>query len=213
MKAVQIISMLILLAAFLISLYLYPTMPDMMASHWDYKGDVNGYMPKLIALFLVPALSAVLYIVFIFIPRMDPLGKNIEKIQGYYDGFIIVFLLFMLYIHILTIIWTLGIRFSMLAAMSPAFGALFIYLGMLLGKIKRNYTIGIRTPWTLADDYVWDRTHSFGGKLFIATGIIAALGLFFPDLGIYFMIIPLFTSAIMTVAFSYIIWRPRHKSQ
>lgn len=89
----------------------------------------------------------------------------------------------------------------------PAFGILFFYCGILIKKAKRNWFVGIRTPWTLSNEKVWDRTHQIGGKLFKITGIIAILGMFFPRFSFYFVLIPVILVAIYTVIYSYFEYR------
>ena len=91
--------------------------------------------------------------------------------------------------------------------MIPAFAILFYLAGDLIGKSKRNYFIGIRTPWTLSSDEVWDKTHKLGGKLFKTAGVASLAGLLFPKIAFYFVIIPVLLFAIISVAYSYIIWR------
>jgi uncharacterized membrane protein len=87
---------------------------------------------------------------------------------------------------------------------APAMGVLFFYTGELIGKSKRNWSIGIRTPWTLSSDAVWDKTHKLGAKLFKISGAIALLGFIFPDFAFYFVLIPVMFSAIYSFLYSYL---------
>jgi uncharacterized membrane protein len=91
--------------------------------------------------------------------------------------------------------------------MVPAFAILFYYAGILIEKSKRNYFIGIRTPWTLTSDEVWDKTHRLGGKSFKAAGIASLAGLLFPKIAFYLVIGLVLTAAIISVVYSYLIWR------
>ncbi|MCD6528067.1 SdpI family protein [bacterium] len=100
------------------------------------------------------------------IPKIDPLKKNLEKFRNYFERFFILLFLFLFYLYLLTIFWNLGLRFYIGQAMIPALAILFYYCGVLLEKAKRNWFIGIRTPWTLSSDEVWDKTHQLGGRLF-----------------------------------------------
>jgi uncharacterized membrane protein len=188
---------------FIISAFFYSYLPERVASHWDSQGQVNGYMPRFWGAFLVPIISLGLALLFILIPKIDPLKSNIEKFRNYFDWFIVIFLLFMLYVHMLTILWNLGARFNMLQLMIPAMGLLFFYMGLLLQKAKRNWFIGIRTPWTLSSDNVWDKTHRLGAKLYMLAGIIALLGVLLPKIAIWLVIVPVITASIYTIAYSY----------
>jgi uncharacterized membrane protein len=178
----------ILILTFAVGIIAYPFMPDLMASHWGFSDEVNGYMPKIWGLFLVPAISTGLALLLLFIPRLDPLKENIEKFMDAYEQFVIIILAFLLYVSLFTIFWNAGMRFGISQVLSPAFGVLFYACGVLIGKAKRNWFIGIRTPWTLTSERVWDRTHAIGGKLFRLAGILALGGILLPTLAWLFLL-------------------------
>ena len=178
-------------------------MPEKMASHWNIKGEVDGYLSKFWGLFLMPLLSIGILLLYLIIPNIDPLKKNIEKFRKYFDGFIILLLLFLFYLYVLTIFWNLGLKFDIGQAIMPALAILFYYCGILLEKAKRNWFIGIRTPWTLSSDEVWDKTHKLGGKLFKIAGLFVLLGLFFKKYIFWFILVPIFTAVIYIIAYSY----------
>ncbi len=207
MKNKTIISFMIVLAMFLISLYFYQFLPDTIITHWDSQGQANGYMAKFWGLFLVPIISLAILLLFLAIPKIDPLKKNIKKFENYYYGFIIIFLLFFLYIHIITILANLGYMFNMMIIIIPAISILFYYLGILMKKSKRNWFIGIRTPWTLSSDKIWHKTHQLGSVLFKISAIISLFGIFFPIYAIWFILIPILIASIYLVVYSYILFR------
>jgi len=142
-----------------------------MASHWNARGEVDGYTSKFWGLFLMPLILVGLGALFIAIPRIDPLKANIEKFRGYYDGLIIIFVIFMLAIHAQGILWNLGIEINPNVIFPICLGPVFFYTGVLCENAKRNWFIGIRTPWTLSSERVWDKTHKIGGRLFKIAGI------------------------------------------
>lgn len=203
MKRTTIVVLSIILLSFVVAIYFSPKMPDIMASHWNAQGKVNDYMPKFWGLFLMPIVSLAMLLLFLLIPKIDPLKKNIEKFRKYYEGFILLVIVFMFYIYILTLLWNLGLRFNMTAIMLPALGILFFYAGILIENAKRNYFIGIRTPWTLNNEKVWNKTHALGGKLFKVSGIIALAGVFFQKFAIWFCIIPIISVSIYLIFYSY----------
>jgi uncharacterized membrane protein len=179
-------------------------MPEMMASHWNYRGEVDGYMPKFLGLFLMPIISAVLFGFFLLIPRLDPLKENIQKFSKYFDGYILFFELFLFYVYLLTILWSSGVTFNMTVAIMPALGVLFFGMGILIEKAERNWFIGIRTPWTLSSDTVWRKTHRLGGKLFKAVGVISVLGVFLSDFAIFFILTSVLIVSFYLVVYSYV---------
>jgi len=203
MKKTSIIILVIILLSFAIGVYLYPQMPDTMASHWGIRGEVNGYMPKFWGLFLMPIVSVGVLLLFMVIPKIDPLKANIEKFRKYFDWFIVLIIFFMFYIYILSILWNTGVKFDMEQLIIPALGVLFYYCGILTENAKRNWFIGIRTPWTLSSDEVWRKTHKMGGKLFKIVGVITLLGALFPNYIFFFVFIPVIFVAVYTIAYSY----------
>ncbi|MFH1294385.1 MAG: DUF1648 domain-containing protein [Candidatus Aenigmatarchaeota archaeon] len=203
MKLATDLMIAIILVGFISAAYFFPTFPDMVPSHWNASGQVDGYMPKAWALFMMPAISVIMLLLFIAIPRIDPMKENIKKFMAYYRALVVLIMMFLLYIHFLMIVWTLGVTFNMNQAISPAMAVLFYFIGVLMAKTKKNWFVGIRTPWTLSSTKVWNKTHQRGSALFKASGIIALLGLVIPDYAVIFLIVPVIASAIYLFAYSY----------
>lgn len=187
----------------------YPYMPERMASHWNAAGEADGYMDSVYSLAMLPALLIMFLLMYVFIPRIDPLKHNIKEFRGYFDMFIILISAFFIYVYSLVIASNLGFVFSMTQMMVPALGGLFYYIGILTENAKRNWFIGIRTPWTLSSDRVWNRTHKLGGRLFKMAGVIAVLGILFPDYSILFVLIPVLAVSAYTIVFSYVEYQKR----
>ncbi len=194
---------LILAISLCLAILFYPQMPDQMASHWNIKGEVDGYLPKFWALFLAPLVIAGIGALFTFIPRMDPLKKNIDAFRGYYNGFIAAIAGLVLLLQMYGILWHAGVQISPNRVIPVAIGGLLYYAGVMMTHTKRNWFIGIRTPWTLSSDKVWEKTHKIGGRLFKMSGIIALFGLLLPNLAVWLLLIPIFLSVIYTVFYSY----------
>ena len=211
MKKSKTIILGIIILSFVIGAYFYPQMPDKVASHWNVQGEVDGYMSKFWGLFLMPIVSIGLLLLFILIPKIDPLKENIEKFRKYFDDFMVLMIIFLFYIYVLTLAWNIGLRFDMGQAIIPAMGLLFYYVGTLLTNTKRNWFIGIRTPWTLSSDKVWEETHRVGGKLFKLAGIIVILGLFFLKWLLWFVVVPVILFALCTFIYSYFVYQKELK--
>ncbi|HEY9246476.1 MAG TPA: SdpI family protein [Candidatus Methanoperedens sp.] len=204
MRKSELITFGVIILSLAIGIYYYPHMPEKVASHWNAQGQVDGYISKFWGLFLMPVISMGMLLLFILIPRIDPLKTNIQQFRKYYDGFVVVILVFLFYLYLLTILWNTGYTFNMITFLSPAFAILFYYVGILVENAKRNWFIGIRTPWTLSSDKVWDKTHKIGGKLFKIAGILALLGIFFESYAILIIAVPVIIVSIYTVAYSYL---------
>jgi uncharacterized membrane protein len=203
-KKTTIYILLLITVSVLLGIVLYPKIPNQMASHWNAEGKVDGYMPKFWGLFLMPLISFAILILFNIFPKIDPLRKNIEKFRVYFNNFIALIILFLLYIHSLTIFWSLGFQFNMTIAILPAMAILFYFMGTLLEHAKRNWFIGIRTPWTLSNDNAWDKTNKLGAKLFRISGIITILGLLVQKYAIWFIFTPIIASVLFLFIYSYL---------
>ena len=211
MRKSGIVILVIILVSFIVGIYFYPQMPEKMVSHWNAQGQVNGYMSKFWGLFFMPFVLVGLALLFAVIPRIDPLKANIEKCRRYYDGFIILLFIFMLLIHFQAILWNLGIRISPNITLPIGLGLLFFYIGILCENVKRNWFIGIRTPWTLSSERVWEKTHQIGGKLFKIAGAVSFLGIFFKNYTFFFILVPIIFVSVYLIFYSYFEYRRETK--
>ena len=192
-----------LLVTFIITIAMYPSMPDLVPSHWNAAGQVNGYMSKFWGLFLVPFIMTGFVALLMVIPRIDPKKRNYDKFRSYYDGFILVFVIFLLVIQVQIMLWSTGVKISPNLTFPLLFSMLFIYLGFLIGHAEQNWFVGIRTPWTLSSETVWKKTHLLGGKLFKIAGIACLLGVVFQDYAIWFIMVPIGSVSCFTIVYSY----------
>lgn len=205
-----ILTLLLAAAVLALGLILEPQFPAQMATHWGSNGAVNGYGSHFIGIWLIPLMLVGLNGLFLLIPNIDPLKKNIAKFRKVYNGFLLVINVFMVYVQVLTLIWNTGNHFNMTTYMLPALGLFIFYAGFLIGNARRNYFIGIRTPWTLQDERVWDETHKLGAKIFKVSGILTLVGIFFPNLILWFMMVPLLGGSLFTIVYSYVLYRRYH---
>ena len=207
MKTTIIVSVILIAAALVVGLLLYARLPDPMPSHWNAAGEIDGYMSKFWGIFLMPIVTVVLVPLFLIIPRIDPLKANIAKFRGVFNWFIVVFVAYMLFVYALTLAASLGYQFNMTVMLLPVIGLLFIGAGYMMSKAKRNFFIGIRTPWTLSSETVWDETHKLGAKMFMAGGVVTILGVFLGENGIWLMLAAALIAAFVPIIYSYILWR------
>ena len=208
------IVLLMIVGATLAGLLLWNRLPDPMASHWNLNDQVDGYISKFWGVFLLPLITLGMFVLFLVIPSIDPLKANIAQFREAFNLFIVLIVAFMIYLYGLTLAWSLGYNdFKMSGALLPAIGLLFVFIGFMLRQAKRNFFIGIRTPWTLSSDGVWNETHRLGAALFMISGILAFIGGFFGGMiAFWLMFVPLIGSTIFLVAYSYILYRRETKA-
>jgi len=213
-RTTTIIVLLMLLAATLAGLLLWNRLPDQMASHWNVNDQVDGYTSKFWGMFLLPLITLAMLVLFLVVPSIDPLKANIAQFREAFNLFIVLIVAFMLYIYGLSLAWNLGYTdFEMSRAMLPAMGLLFIFIGFMLRKARRNFFIGIRTPWTLSSDTVWNETHRIGAVLFMISGGLAFLGGFFGGTTAFWLLfIPIIGSTVFLLVYSYVLYRRETKA-
>ena len=213
-KLASIIVLVLIILALLAGALLWNRLPDQMASHWNANDQVDGTTPRFWGVSLMPLVTLGMFALFLILPAIDPLKANIAKFRGTFNLFIVLLVVFMLYIHMLTLVWSLGYQnFRMSAAMLPFMGVLFIFIGYMLRQAKRNFFIGIRTPWTLSSDSVWDKTHRLGSVLFMLSGGFAIIGAFFGGTTAFLlMFIPIIGSTLVLVVYSYLLYNAETRS-
>jgi uncharacterized membrane protein len=203
MKLIRPAIVAALLIIFVLTIAMYPAVPDRVVSHWNAAGQADGYMSKSWGLGLIPLIMTGFVALLAVLPRIDPYKKNYEKFGDYYEGFILLFVLFMLAIQVQIILWSTGYQISPNLTFPILIGILFIYIGFLLGHAEQNWFVGIRTPWTLSSETVWKKTHKIGGKLFKIAGVIAFAGVLAGEYAMWFILVPALAVAVFTVAYSY----------
>lgn len=208
-RTTTIVVLIMIIGATVTGLLLWDRLPEQMASHWNIHDEADGFMSKFWGVFTVPLITLAMLVVFLVIPSIDPLKSNIAQFRESFNLFIVLMVAFMLYIYGLTLTWNLGYTdFRMSASMLPAIGLLFIFIGFMLRQAKRNFFIGIRTPWTLSSDRVWEKTHQVGSILFMLAGALAVFGSFFGGVtALWMVMIPIFGSTIFLVIYSYVLYK------
>ena len=207
MKLIRPAIALVLIITAALTIVAYPVMPDVVASHWNAAGELDGTMQKFWGLALIPLLMYGFCALLAVLPCIDPLRKNYEKFRDYYEGFILVFAAFLFFIQLQIILWGTGTRVSPNLIMPVMIGGLFIYIGFLMEHAEPNWFVGIRTPWTLSSETVWKKTHRKGATLFKLAGAVSFIGIL---AGIYawlFILVPAIAVAVYTVVYSYIEFR------
>ncbi|HET7570311.1 MAG TPA: SdpI family protein [Gammaproteobacteria bacterium] len=164
------VGFVLVLAAFAVAAWLYPSLPDPVPSHWNAAGEVDDYMAKPWGAFITPLFMLGTWAVLAVLPKISPRGYRLDQFIGVYGIVTLAILVTMLVVAIVTLLAATGAQLDLTRIMFIVIGALFVVLGNYMGKMRKNFFIGIRTPWTLANDEVWVRTHRLGGWLFVLAG-------------------------------------------
>ena len=163
------------------ALAVYGRLPAQIPTHFDLAGNPDDWTDLFPGAFLLPAMTAGVYVLLFALRRIDPRRAHYERFEETYWVILNVIALVMAAFHELSLGLALGWPIDMGRAVTITVGLLFAGLGNYLPRIRSNWWIGIRTPWTLDNETVWRETHRVGGWTFVAAGLaLVAAGLFVP---------------------------------
>jgi uncharacterized membrane protein len=166
---------LLLLIAIGFSVWSYKLLPEMVATHWNIQGQVDAWGSKKFNNLFFPGLLIAMYFLFNIIPNFDPKKERYAEFANVYLMMRNAILCVLTIVFGSTILFNLGYPLNISAIVGGVIGILFLLIGNYFGKLKLNYFVGFRTPWTLSSENVWNKTHRVGGKAFIILGLIIAI--------------------------------------
>ncbi|UKJ81766.1 SdpI family protein [Priestia megaterium] len=169
---------LLTLVAWLIAL---PHLPATMPIHWGANGEADGFATKINAMILTVGIMVLIYFIIAFVPRIDPRKENYKYFSKTYNIVLNAVLLLFFFVNMSTILQGLGYNVPMAYIAPIMAGLVFIIIGNYLQRVRSNYFMGIRTPWTLSNETVWKKTHRLSGKLFFIGGLLILISAFLPD--------------------------------
>ncbi|MBY0076449.1 SdpI family protein [Priestia aryabhattai] len=169
---------LLTLVAWIIAL---PHLPATMPIHWGANGEADGFATKINAMILTVGIMVLIYFIIAFVPRIDPRKENYKYFSKTYNILLNAVLLLFFFVNMSTILQGLGYNVPMSYIAPIMAGLVFIIIGNYLQRVRSNYFMGIRTPWTLSNENVWKKTHRLSGKLFFIGGLLILISAFLPD--------------------------------
>jgi len=210
----EIPSIFLIFLSILASIYFYQNFPEKVATHWNFMGQVDGYSSKAVGAFFGPVLLLFMYLMILISPYLDPKKERYSEFEKVYNIFKFVLVLVMFVIYMATGVYNLGYNINIGIIVPVLIGMLMIFIGNYMGKIKNNYFFGIKNPWTLSSETVWNKTHKFGGYAFILLGIsIIVAPLMNPELGMITFLAGILLATIGTFVYSYIMFVKEKKNK
>lgn len=156
----------------LMVLAVYGKLPEQVPLHWGIDGSVNRYGEKW-KLFPLAGMNILFGILMPLMAKIDPKRRNYARFQRTYDWMMLWLMGFITVMLWLILAETMEPgRFNMSKWVCAMVAILFISLGNMMPKVKRNYFTGVKTPWALNSDTVWNKTQRLGGKVFVFGGIL-----------------------------------------
>ena len=206
--------LLVIAAMFAAAAAVWPSAPDAIPVHWNVSGEVDRYGGRFEGLLLLPLAALVIYLLMRYLPRIDPLRANYARFSGAYTAIRAAVLALMAGIYGMVIAWVQQKPVDMSKLVPAALGGLFLLLGSVLGRVKPNWFVGIRTPWTLSSARSWERTHRLGGWLFMGLGLLFLLtgvfGLGSAGVGVFGAMLAV---VVVLFVYSYFVWRADPEKQ
>ena len=194
------------LISFIAQMVFYPSLPESVPIHWNAAGEIDGWGSKT-TLFVLNLLPVGMLALFAVIPKIDPRKENFVRHKNVYQPFAVMMVFFMIGLNWMSILAAMGIELPVTTILMLAMGIMFILLGNYMPRIRPNYTFGIRTPWTLASETVWKKTHRVGGYVFVLSGVIIVVCSFFRGWAALIGIGVLLAGTIVSSVYSWLVFR------
>jgi uncharacterized membrane protein len=153
----------------------YPHLPNTVPMHWDAHGNVNGWGAKWMLLVIDPGVMLAILLIFSALPWLSPKQFEVNSFRATYLYIMVAAQAMLVYIHVLILAASLSWVFDVSRAVEGGACLLIALMGNVMGKVRRNFFVGIRTPWTIANEQVWNATHRFAARTFFAGGLLGLL--------------------------------------
>lgn len=166
---------LVVIINFVIGLYAYELLPERIPIHWNIVGQIDQYGSKMWGVIGFPSIIMGTYLLMVILPAIDPKWKNYKLFEGTYNIIRTAIIVLLAAIYWITLLPVMGYDLRIDKSVPFIMSIMFIVLGNYMGRIKQNFFVGIKTPWTLNDNEIWTKTHRLAGKLWVAGGMITAI--------------------------------------
>ena len=201
------LSWLVILITIFASAYFYDKLPDQVVTHWNASGEPDDWGSKDFITFFIPGLLVGMYLLFQWLPKLDPKKANYAKFFNIYKIFQFVIIAFLSFMYFITTLYNIGWKIDIGATISIVVGLMMVIFGSNMKKIKTNWFIGIRTPWTLSSEVVWKKTHEFAAKIFVFGGLLFIIISFLPAEWFMWLLILIILVLLSPAVYSYFIFR------
>lgn len=188
---------------FVVTLIIYPKLPAQMATHWNGNFKVDGFEPRFWGAFIIPFMTVGIIPLMLILPKIDPLRRNDADYYRNFLDFMVAFAGFLFIVQLFVLLYNIGIKFNMNALVSVLIGFLYYFIGVILTRVKQNWFMGIRTPWTLSSKTVWEKTNRLGSVLFKICAVISMFGAIFNKYSALFVGVPVLIAGVYLVIYSY----------
>jgi uncharacterized membrane protein len=204
-RKVFFFEILLIAAALAVTVLVYPHLPAQVPVHWNIHSQPDNYGPRWTLFLFGPGfMTAVMALTWV-LPWLSPKRFEIDSFWQTYHMVMLMVFAMMAYIDGVMLWADCGRAIDMGRAISFGICLFFVLIGNVMGKLRRNFYLGVRTPWTLASERVWNATHRFAAKTFVAGGLV---GLVFSIFGLFFAaILATLVGGLAPVVYSLVIYK------
>jgi uncharacterized membrane protein len=197
----------IIIFSFLTGFLLLPQLPSAVPMHWNIQGQIDGYMSKNLAVWFMPGLMFFMFLSFQFLPLLDPKKDNYKHFKKEWEIMQTILIVFFAYMHFIVLYSAFHAGLNIMPLMFVGLGILFIVFGMNMSKIRQNYFIGIKVPWTLADEDNWNKTHRYAGRTFMIAGAITLVEAYFIWFAPFIIFGCIILASVLPIIYSFLLYK------
>lgn len=201
------INLILIVLTFISGMVLYPSLPQQIPMHWNIQGQIDNYMAKEYGVFLFPVMMLFIFILFRVLPSFDPKKEKYHLFKHEWEIIQTGFMGFFTYLHFVILYISMHPSTQMMPFMFLGLGSLFILIGNYLSKIRQNYFIGIKVPWTLANEDNWNKTHRFASWCFVAAGLATLIEGYFLWYAPVIIFGSIMLAALLPILYSFLLYK------
>lgn len=198
----------ILFADLAFGLWALPRLPERVPIHWGLAGEANGFGAAWPHAIVPPLVGLGCWAMVLLFPLVDPLRRNYPRFPGTLKLVRWLLPLMSVAVHVAVTLAGLGAPVDDGATVRAIVALFFVVFGNSMGKLRHNWFVGIRTPWTIASEEVWTRTHRLAAPIWVAGGLVQLVGAFLPGVaGEVLFPASLGAMVLVPIAYSYLLFR------
>jgi len=189
----------------LYSAVVYSRLPERIATHWNIHGQADQFSPRFWGVAFGPLMQLGMLLLFLVLPSISPEKARLEASGDIYAKVCLTVIAFMGFVQVLILQAALGMQDTAKWIICVVL-VLFGFIGNIITKARRNYFMGVRTPWTLESEEVWNRTHRLAGRLMVAGSALGLL-LVLTNAPLWTVFAVILVASLWPVVYSYLLYR------
>lgn len=207
----MLFTILLVILSFVGSIVARPYLPDQIPMHWNVAGEIDSYANKDYGVFYLPLMMLAMLVLFYFLPKIDPKKDNYEIFKKEWQIIRAGIIVFFAYLQGVIIYTSINSTTDIRPLMFVGLGALFVLIGNYLSKVRQNYFLGVKLPWTLASEDNWNKTHRFASWTFVLAGLVFLIEAVFPFYSELIIGLAIFSAIALPILYSYWIFRKKSR--